>query len=350
MYDNNKEIIKNSLDKILLYYGATPGKNNWQCIPGRHETPNYDLSVKEKICCCHCGIQGDSFNVISIMENLSLKDDFKKIIKKGLNIIGEKPSNVINIRRPTKNNNNYESKSSIQNKLKNSLTNIIQEKYNKSNKVDYSYFLNRGISSIELYKKHKFIIGNPRKIFPANILPNISNIYAYEYIIPIWQSGEVLNCVLRRNDELSRLNKKTMNLKGLPVEIFNIDYLKESIPAIIFITEGIFDALSFENEGFNAIALNSVVMINKFISLVKENIDNLLNKQFFIALDNDKAGDVFSKNLIHELKNLNLRACNLKLDKYKDINEYYILDYNSFRESLDQISNLFKKKDMMVHV
>ena len=57
----------------------------------------------------------------------------------------------------------------------------------------------------------------------------------------------------------------------------------------MFICEGVFDAITIEEQGFKAIALNSTNNLNKFIEAVKENIENAKTYKFIIATDTDKA-------------------------------------------------------------
>ncbi|MEN8907908.1 MAG: toprim domain-containing protein [Clostridiales bacterium] len=331
---DNKEIIKNNLSRILVYYGAKPGVHNWQCIPGRHKTPNFDLSVKNGLCCCHCGIEGDSISVIGFLENLDTKKDFPEIIRKGMEILNNQTSvrNYRGLKKKRIDLNNKKNPSTIIN-----LTKIISQEFKKAKKREYLYFYSRGITNIGLFRKYKFLVRNPEKILPKELLPNLYNIYAYEYIIPVWESGEVVNLILRRNDKKSIKNKKILNLKNLKLTIFNIDYLKEPHECL-FLTEGVFDALSFENEGYKAIALNSISMKNRFIDSVKENITNLENTIFFVSLDADKYGKAAAKKIIDELKGLGLKAFNLSIKNgYKDINEYYVKNKKAFKVSLNWI-------------
>lgn len=339
---DNKEIIKNNLENILKYYGAKPGKLNWQCIPGRHKTPNFDLTVKNGLCCCHCGIEGDSLSVIGFLENLDTKKDFPEIIRKGMEILNNQTSvrNYRGLKKKRIDLNNKKNPSTIIN-----LTKIISQEFKKAKKREYLYFYSRGITNIGLFRKYKFLVRNPEKILPKELLPNLYNIYAYEYQIPVWESGEVVNLILRRNDKKSVKNKKILNLKSVKLKIFNIDYLKES-QECLFLTEGVFDALSFENEGYKAIALNSISMKNRFIDSVKENIKNFENTIFFVSLDADKYGKTAAKKIIDGLKELGLKAFNLSIKNgYKDINEYYVKDKKTFLKSLNWIKeNIIKKQ------
>ena len=74
-----------------------------------------------------------------------------------------------------------------------------------------------------------------------------------------------------------------MNLKGVPTTIYNLDQAMES--EIIYICEGWCDALSIEEVGYKAIALNSVSSVNLLIKKLQE-YKNYQSKFYVIALDN----------------------------------------------------------------
>lgn len=228
------------------------------------------------------------------------------------------------------------------------LTSIINDYYT-SNKSDYLYFGERLLKNFEycertitdnfdkLLSSNKFLVGDPREIFKdnMNLIPGLNNIDSYIYVVPIWENGKVVNCILRRNDKKSTENVKTLNLKGLEQKLFNSDYLKQS-EKLIFITEGIFDCLSIESIGYKSICLNSVNMTQKFVNLVKENLNTCKDTKFIIALDNDIHGIKTTKKLSEELENLNIINFSLTVDsKYKDINEYYLNDLDGLKEEIE---------------
>lgn len=335
----NKELIKLNLEKILRYYGAMPSNCNWHCVPSRHEDPRNNLTVKGTICACHCGLKGDSFSVIAEMESLDYrnKSDFSLIAKKANEIL------QINENLPVKNYTlkyntlKYNLKKTNKNLGDFSITKIITEKFKKAKKYQYQYFFKRGLINPNIFIKHKIIVSNPKKIFPNEILPKLKNIWAYEYIIPVWNNGKVVNCILRRNDWKNKDNNKTLNLKGFKVEFLNSDYLKEKNLNYLFVCEGWSDALSFENLGYKAIAINSIVLVNKFVQAVENNKNGLKDTMFFIGFDQDKKGwgQKAGKQLVKQLKEKGFKSFNLRLkDNYKDINEYYCKDKNSFKKSI----------------
>lgn len=335
--NEDKQYIKDNLEKILLYYGLErpkTAKGNWTCLKSRHKTPLNSLSVKGNICCCSCGIKGDSLNVIKIMEGL---DKFNEIVERGLIILGCDLSTVDRSQPEQK-----QTKVEIKKQYDIDLTTIISEYYKNMQEWQYKYFYNRGIYNRKLFDKYKILIENPARIFPKEILPDSKRLYMYRNIIPVWEGNKIKNCILRKDDKFSNSGLKVLNLKDIPLKIFNINYLyKVKENDFLFITEGIFDCLSFENFGYKAISINSSSMINRFIDNVIYNKDHLIKNKikFIICFDNDKAGIEATSKLDEMLRKLELKSYIFKLSKYKDINEFYTKNLNTFRERVKEKLN-----------
>lgn len=323
-----KEVINNKLHEILMYYGCKPGKShvdNWSCTPARHKDPKGDLSIKGDVCCCHCGISGDAINVISIMEGYSKnKEGFYNSLKKGYEILNE------DIEIPEIYKTKLE-KPPIKKNV--DLTKYIVEEFGKLKKSDYQYFYDRGITRTSIFENILPIVSMPY-FLPHENIPQLDNICDYRFIIPIWENGKVVNCILRRDDEKSQHNNKALNLKNLNVKFFNTDLLNNNLPDIICITEGIFDSLSFLQYGISSMCLNSVMMYKRFNMLITDKKNNLKNKVFVLALDNDKRGKEYSLKIKEHLKSLNLKCITLNIEKYKDINEYLVNDKKKFEYSI----------------
>ena len=113
---------------------------------------------------------------------------------------------------------------------------------------------------------------------------------------------------------------KTKNLTGVPTTIYNFDGAMKN--DLIFICEGWCDALSIENETYNAIALNSVTGVSKFINMIQE-VKDYQSKSYVIALDNDKSGKEARQKLQDELEKLKCRVKHLypEGEGVKDIND-----------------------------
>lgn len=214
--------------------------------------------------------------------------------------------------------------------------NLVLSKYIKC-KNDRQYFYQRGLSDVVI-EKYKLFKANPKDIFPGELLPNLSNIDCWEYIIPLWQDGKIVNCILRRNDDKCKYGNKAYNLKSLSLTITNLDYLNCGYK-LVCVTEGVFDALTLETLGLKAIALNSVNMVNKLLDKIKCEEDI----KFFLFGDNDKAGANMNKKLKARLKNCIVFDA---YEGYKDINHFFVSDSKKLKENIKKVFNDAKRQDL----
>ena len=126
-----------------------------------------------------------------------------------------------------------------------------------------------------------------------------------DIFIPILNYENKVERILLRSKEQGEQKKKEiqLKLKDRSIEIWNIKALinKEKY---VFITEGVYDALSIKDVDPNVDAL-SLPGVRKYKKLVKE-----------------KAGHEYAKKLEMELKNRNLRVSILDLRQYKDVNDF----------------------------
>lgn len=206
-------------------------------------------------------------------------------------------------------------------------TNIIIELYNKQTEKQKEYFTNRGISP-EIIDKYKLCIGDIKG-------------YGARAIIPTWKDGKVIFYTGRALTKEQEAYRKYDNAEG-SAPFFGLDNLKEAKPGdIIFITEGVFDALSLESVGYKAIAMQGIKK-----EVLKRTIEGFKDITFLTALDNDEAGEKGTR----EIRQL-LGLSSLKIPKqYKDINEWYKNDLEGFKEGIeaqkapDSLYNYMKDK------
>lgn len=133
---------------------------------------------------------------------------------------------------------------------------------------------------------------------------------------------------------------RVMNPKGYEIELFNAHILK--VCDEIIVTEGVFDALSFIECGFNAIALNGKGNGKKLIKEIKRLKDHE-SMRFIICPDNDKnpETDADTKKRAEELKqNLQAAGCesivyNIAGD-YHDANDALIGDRAGFEQRTNE--------------
>lgn len=137
------------------------------------------------------------------------------------------------------------------------------------------------------------------------------------------------------------------NATGLPVGLYSA--YKGVIPeGDLFVTEGVFDALSIIQLGYKAVALNSGSNINTFIKLLSE--CKIKPSKIYIAMDNDEAGKGFTKTLSEALQELNLTFDIVELPEgYKDVNELLQHDAEALRRVLYAVTHSEVKTDISKH-
>ena len=183
-----------------------------------------------------------------------------------------------------------------------------------------SYLLERGISK-EVAISHN--IG-----FDPNSDPACSGYKSPRLIIPTSDFHYIGRSIDNRIDK--RFAK--LNVKGAKSGVFNLDVLYEGHD-VIFITEGVFDALSVIELGYESIALNSTNNVDLLLrELELKKTDSFL----IISLDNDEPGKNSSILLRNGLNHLNINNIIENISgKFKDPNEALISDRESFKINLE---------------
>ncbi|MCR4777196.1 MAG: ssDNA-binding domain-containing protein [Saccharofermentans sp.] len=155
----------------------------------------------------------------------------------------------------------------------------------------------------------------------------------YQFIYPIIdENGKATYFMSEINDrdQCDDYNPKYRKINELPAPLFNERYIKKDTPPVIFITEGIPDALSVESVNGKAIALTGVGY-NRLIELVNHYKPNTT---LVLALDNDNRGKKMTEKLIEELDGIGCRYILGGPTFKKDFNEELIADPKRFVESV----------------
>lgn len=135
----------------------------------------------------------------------------------------------------------------------------------------------------------------------------------------------------RRIDGVKEHEK--LNSKGCTVGIFNLAVLYTQDVREVVVTEGILDALSVIEAGYNAIALNSA---NNAELLVKELKKRKTEATLILSLDNDPQGRKAKKLLKETLPQLEIRYISANISAgYKDPNEALVNDRKAFDDALE---------------
>jgi len=154
----------------------------------------------------------------------------------------------------------------------------------------------------------------------AGVISDTDNLifYKHKIIIPFMSEGRVVFLQGRRIDDGQ---PKYLHLKR-PVPLFNIDALEGLKKGDkVYISEGVFDAMMLEQNGYRAVA---ILGVNNF---KPEYTDLFKGFDVVLCLDNDEAGKRATGELakMFLLKGQAVKSKQLP-DGIKDITEYFIAD------------------------
>lgn len=154
-------------------------------------------------------------------------------------------------------------------------------------------------------------------------------------ILPTSKSHYVARDIRPNQDKFAKMNE------GNP-EIFNLQALYNSENKEIFVTEGYFDALSFAEIGYTAIALNSTSNAGKLIEKLKE---KRTTATLILCFDNDGAGQKCTKTLKEGLQRLNISFVTANVcSGYNDPNEALQKNRNQFEQACSEAQRLTAAK------
>lgn len=289
-------------DYLEKYHNVTSPKRFFHCLNPNHidNNPSMMFTDKYNICkCFSCGASYDIYDLIGLDYDLhSFKEQLEKVQELYLGYIPVKK----------------EVKKDIDNKVYD-YTNY----YNKCFKNRYrtTYLEQRGITR-ELIDKYKIGYDEERKlvVFPIN-----------------------KHCYFAR----SVVNNDKIKSKGSS-DIWNKRYIKEN-NQLVYVTEGIIDALSLEviDTNVKVMSINGVGNINSLVYALKE---NNFNGTIGIAFDNDGAGKKATDELEKELAKINVNSFSTSMiatfddtSKVKDINMALINNKDLLKRNYEYINS-----------
>ena len=289
-------------DYLEKYHNVTSPKRFFHCLNPNHidNNPSMMFTDKYNICkCFSCGASYDIYDLIGLDYDLhSFKEQLEKVQESYLGYIPVKK----------------EVKKDIDNKVYD-YTNY----YNKCFKNRYrtTYLEQRGITR-ELIDKYKIGYDEERKlvVFPIN-----------------------KHCYFAR----SVVNNDKIKSKGSS-DIWNKRYIKEN-NQLVYVTEGIIDALSLEviDPNVKVMSINGVGNINSLVYALKE---NNFNGTIGIAFDKDGAGKKATDELKKELAKINVNSFSTSMiatfddtSKVKDINMALINNKDLLKRNYEYINS-----------
>lgn len=368
----NKNYVKQNLENYLMHKGIDT-KKKFRCLNpmhnDRHPSMSYDKN-RYKVHCFSCNADYDIFDVIGLDYGLT---NTAEIFNKTYELFGITTDDAYNSHSNKKSmhvNFSFTGKHQKQNNLStihnignNQLHNIedfqengfkpdfkdvIENAHKKllENKKALSYLQSRGLS-LEIIKAYKLgydIKGHNHLLeaYPQH-KSNSQKIGLYRYVFPYLEENEKISYFITEISDRSQIDtfnkkyrkiNKGINQNQLESQLFNERYLKmQQVPSVIFICEGIYDALSLEQAGAKAIALMGIGH-KRLLSICKTFKPNTT---FIISLDNDTAGIQSTNKIKDGLNQLNIPFRVQTLQIGKDINEALQIDKKAFTDYVQKV-------------
>lgn len=289
-------------DYLQKYHNVTSPKRFFHCLNPNHidNNPSMMFTDKYNICkCFSCGASYDIYDLIGLDYDLhNFKEQLEKVQELYLGYVPVKK----------------EVKKEIDNKIYD-YTNY----YNKcfKNRYKTTYLEQRGITR-ELIDKYKIGYDEERQlvVFPIN-----------------------KHCYFAR----SVVNNDKIKSRGSS-DIWNKKYIKEN-NQLVYVTEGIIDALSLEviDPNVKVMSINGVGNINSLVYALKE---NNFNGTIGIAFDKDGAGKKATDELKKELAKINVNSFSTSMiatfddiSKVKDINMALINNKDLLKRNYEYINS-----------
>jgi len=282
----------NTLRPYLRDYLYTKGINpsrRFRCLnpdhTDRHPSMGYDPN-RQKVHCFACGADYDLFDLLALDEGLSSP---KEALERASALYGTGDIE----RQPQKEGSGGKggSPAAPHPAQKGSAT-YLSDCF--THREETPYFTDRGLSATTV---NRFSLG-------------------YDPV----RKCVVLPCDGGRFVRRSVEEKRYLNEKGQPSPLFQPELLREDGDAPVFLVEGTFDALSCEELGFRAVALNGAGNREKAAAILRE---RKRPAPILLLPDNDKAGEQWAAALSDEFPWL-YRCPPLPVGK--DINEFLQAD------------------------
>lgn len=216
-----------------------------------------------------------------------------------------------------------------------------------SNKSDTHFFSEKGFSDKTLENFNIFYSKNYlRDPIWQDVLPNQTECFysIYCYVIPGYDENNKLDYLIIRRDDLKYDLYKSNNKEHKHIylgeidrglgKLWNIHHFIDDY-STIFIVESWTDALSLEEIGYAAIAMNRVANAETvLIKFLEKYADVIRKKRVIIMCDSDDIGKEANSNISHIFSTFNIKSeiFNEYPAEIKDANEWLVYNRNSFTE------------------
>lgn len=154
----------------------------------------------------------------------------------------------------------------------------------------------------------------------------VENGYA---VLPVFVDGVCLSVCRRAIDQ--HVEPRYQNSRGA-MQLWNGAAMECAAGEVLFVTEGIFDALSLEELGFPAVALCGAANTGKLVQKIDEYVPVAWPEKMILAGDSDAAGQGMNEKLREQLTARGIACVVLALpDGCKDVNEALVQDRDALQ-------------------
>lgn len=285
MRKTDTKTLKSCLPQWLREHGL-PLHKPFACLNPAHQDAHPSMGYNEKnqtVHCFACGATYDIFDLVGQEENLT---DFPSKMKAVNRRYGG--GEIIRVTaKPTQ-----------------------AFPYKEGGGRSDPYFTGRGLSD-ETVRRFGLVVENG---------------YA---VLPVFVDG-VCRSVCRRAIDPA-VEPRYQNSRGA-MQLWNSAAMERAAGKALFVTEGIFDALSLEELGFPAVALCGAANTGKLVQKIDEYVPVAWPERVILAGDSDAAGQGMNEKLREQLTARGIACAVLALpDSCKDVNEALVQDRDALQ-------------------
>lgn len=289
MRKTDTKTLKSCLPQWLREHGL-PLHKPFACLNPAHQDAHPSMGYNEKnqtVHCFACGATYDIFDLVGQEENLT---DFPSKMKAVNRRYGG--GEVIRVTaKPTQ-----------------------AFPYKEGGGRSDTYFTGRGLSD-ETVRRFGLVVENG---------------YA---VLPVFAEG-VCRSVCRRAIDPA-VEPRYQNSRGA-MQIWNSAAMERAAGEALFVTEGIFDALSLEELGFPAVALCGAANTGKLVQKIDEYVPVAWPERVILAGDADAAGQGMNEKLREQLTARGIACAVLALpDGCKDVNEALVKNRDALQAACE---------------
>lgn len=328
---NNEDLelnrIKDQTAELLPYFLTPAHKNGYICPNCGNGSGNDGTGIdvfknNPHVVgkCFKCGKSFDIFQIAQQTKNLSFKEAVNWC-KDLLGMNNDNPNSNVSPKNKTK---TAKEQTALSNDFTNNYIRYHTALLDPQNFKAMEYLKTRGLDDIELINRYQIGYDSSKNTI---IVPHDKTFYTARAITK------------------SKNNRFNYNPRGSHVSLFNSAALNNS-DDFIFVTEGVFDALSLITIGFQAVAVGGVTNYKTLIKALEPLEDR---PKFIILFDSDKAGRDNSIFLEKALTNIKAFSANetlpmLENDDTADANKWLQYNANELKSIAAQKISTAKEK------